>query len=163
VVAGKVEDHPSRRLLEQEAAADPRIRLWLDLVPHERVRELFEACDVAVFPRSEPWTSGSLILALSLGVPAVAARLSPYRELLGSGSAGWLFEPGDPESLRASLIEAAADRSLVVAKGAAALEQAKRLPTWGEVAARTAESIRAAVSGRDPNGQRDAAVTAQPT
>lgn len=154
VVAGKPEDPHSQRRLEDEAAADARLRLRLDLVPHEHVRELFDACDVAVFPRSEPWTSGSLILALSLGVPAVSACISPYDELLGSGRAGWLFEPGNSESLRDALAEASADVSTARRKGVAALEQARALPTWEEAAARTAELIRNAFATRNGHGGR---------
>jgi beta-1,4-mannosyltransferase len=148
IVAGRIEDDGSRAVLEEAAERDPRIKLLLDFVPAERVRELFEASDVAVFPRSEPWTSGSLILALSLGVPAVAARLSPYDDLLGSGRAGWLFSPGDVESLRGALLEAAAESARVPEKGAAALEYARALPTWGDIAARTAELMWGAVNGR---------------
>jgi beta-1,4-mannosyltransferase len=148
VVAGRVEDEGYRRLLEEAAAADPRIKLWLEYVPHERVRELFEASDAAVFPRSEQWTSGSLILTLSLGVPAVAAGLPPYDELLGWGRAGWLFRPGDIDSFRTTLIEAAADPRRA-AKGAAALQQAEELPAWSDIASSTAELLRNAVDRRN--------------
>jgi glycosyltransferase involved in cell wall biosynthesis len=146
IVAGGVEDAALRRRLEEAAATDSRIRVWLEFVPHERVRELFEASDVAVFSRSEEWTSGSLILALTLGLPAVAARLPPYDEQLGWGQAGWLFEPGNVESLRAALVDAASD-PLRVAKGAAALEQAAALSTWSDIAASTAALLWSAMDG----------------
>jgi glycosyltransferase involved in cell wall biosynthesis len=146
VVAGRVCEHGSRRLLEEAAAEDSRIRLRLEYVPPERVRELFEAVDAAVFARSETWTSGSLILALSLGIPVVAAGLPPYDELVGRGRAGWLFRPGDVDSLRATLLEAAADPQRA-AKGAAALEQAEALSAWSEIASSTAKLLRGA-SGR---------------
>jgi beta-1,4-mannosyltransferase len=148
VVAGQVQDVGSHDLLAGAAASDPRITLLLDFVPVERVRELFEASDVAVFPRSEPWTSGSLILALSLGVPAITARVSPYDELLGEGRAGWLFSPGDVGSLREALLEAASDSTQVSEKGAAALERAMTLPSWSEIAASTAELLRGAANGQ---------------
>jgi len=150
VVAGRVEDVGSRLLLEEAAAADSRIRLLLDHVPAERVGELFSASDAAVFPRSEPWTSGSLILALSLGVPAVAADVSPYDELLGRGRAGWLFNPWDAHSLSAKLLEAAADPQRAE-KSTAALQQAAGLSTWADVARSTAELLRGA--GDRPNGR----------
>jgi beta-1,4-mannosyltransferase len=153
VVAGQIEDDQARDLLEDAAANDPRIKLRLAFVPLEGVRELFEAADVVVFPRSQPWTSGSLILALSLGVPAVAARLSPYDELLGSGRAGWLFDPGDVESLRGALLEARAESARVQEKGAAALEHAQAMPAWSDIAARTADLMWGAVNGRAANGR----------
>src|SRR5439155_19964737 len=120
------------------AVADARVRPLLERVHHERVGELFAAVDAAVLGRSEVWTSGSLILALSMGVPAVTAALPMYEELLGGGEAGWFFQPGDVESLRDALQEAAADPALARAKGASALKLAEALPSWSEIAERTA-------------------------
>jgi glycosyltransferase involved in cell wall biosynthesis len=145
VVAGDVEDARSRRSLLAAAAADPRIKLRLEFVPHDSVRELFDAADAAVIGRSEVWTSGSLILSLSLGVPVIAAALPPSNELLDHGCAGWLFRPADADSLRAQMLEAAgADDEAVRAKKAAAICQAQRLPSWAEIAARTAALMREA-------------------
>ena len=62
-----------------EADADVRIRALLHSIPHEHVSELFNAADVFVLARSEAWTSGSLVLALSQGLPVIAAR-SPRHE-----------------------------------------------------------------------------------
>jgi len=141
VVAGEVAHEPSGRSVVEAAHVDPRIRPLLVPVAHERVAELFDAADAAVLARSEVWTSGSLILALSLGVPAIAARRPPHEELLG-GEAGWLFEPDDPASLRSALEKAATDTSLARAKRAAALRRARSLPTWHEIAKRTAMLLR---------------------
>jgi glycosyltransferase involved in cell wall biosynthesis len=136
VVAGLVEDRDVGHRLAEAAARDPRVRVRPGHVADERVAELFGAADAAVLARGEPWTSGSLILALSLGVPVVAART--YAELVGP-EAGWLFDPGDAPSLGAALERAMAEgprrRS---ERRAAALAQASRLPTWAQVAERTA-------------------------
>ncbi len=137
VVAGLVEHREVGCRLAEAAAADPRIRAVPEFVADERVVELFEAADAAVLARGEAWTSGSLILALSLGVPVVAARVAPYCELVGP-DAGWLFDPGDPASLRAALERAASEGLRRSEPCAAALGQAARLPTWVEMAERTA-------------------------
>jgi glycosyltransferase involved in cell wall biosynthesis len=138
VVAGSPEDSEAAWSTVCAFRADPRIRPILGTVPADRVAELFAAADAAVIPRSETWTSGSLILALSLGVPVVAARLPAYEALLGGERAGWLFGPGDADSLRETLGRAANDPAAARAKGAAALAQAKDLPSWDEIAERTA-------------------------
>ena len=148
VVAGLVEDAGSRRSVLAASAVDDRIRPWLEQVPHERVGELFGAADAAVFGRSQVWTSGSLILALSLGIPAIAADLPPYDELIANGSAGWLFRPGDVESVREAMREAASDPDLARAKGKVALRQAERLPSWADFAELTAGLIRQSCNGR---------------
>jgi beta-1,4-mannosyltransferase len=148
VVAGQVEDQAVGRDVAAFAAADPRIRPLPGFVADERVAELFGAADAAVLARGEVWTSGSLILALSLGRPVVAAAVSPYDELIGD-DAGWLFGPGDAESLRAVLEQAAADRRDARVRGEAALARAASLPTWHGMAERTA-GLMLAAAGRGP-------------
>ena len=148
VVAGGVEDPRPRDRVLAAAAADARIRPRLHFVDDDRLRELFGAVDAVVLGRSEVWTSGSLILALSLGVPAVAAALPPYDELLAGGEAGWLFQAGDVESLRAAMETAAASPDDARAKGAVALRQAEQFPSWLEIAERTAALMLQRCDGR---------------
>jgi glycosyltransferase involved in cell wall biosynthesis len=146
VVAGSVFHVPSRRRVEDAARADPRILPLLESVAHERVAELFDAADAFVLARSEVWTSGSVILSLSLGAPVVAARVPLHEDLLGGEEAGWLFERGDADSLRSALERAAGDPAAARAKRDAALERANRLPSWDSIAERTATLL---VGGRD--------------
>jgi beta-1,4-mannosyltransferase len=150
VVAGHVEDEALGRRIAAAAASDPRIRMLPGFVAPERVVELFDAADAAVFARSEVWTSGSLILALSLGLPVVAAAVPPYDELIGPEAAGWLFAPGDTTSLRAALERAASDSARTRDRRAAALERAAHLPSWRDMAERTAALMLAAAGGRWP-------------
>lgn len=140
VIAGDVRNHGLDEVVRRAAVTDPRIRPLLSLVPEDGVAELFGAGDAAVLPRSNGWTSGSLILALSLGLPVVAARVAAYEELV-SEDAGWLFAPGDRDSLATTLAAAAADRDLARAKGEAALRIAEGL-SWLESAEATAAALR---------------------
>ncbi|HEX2506222.1 MAG TPA: glycosyltransferase family 4 protein [Gaiellaceae bacterium] len=141
VVAGTVRSPEHGAAVRVHAARDRRIRTLLEYVPDERVAELYGACDAAVVARTDGGTSGSLILALSMGLPVVAARTPVYRELLGYGEAGWLFDPEDTDSLRQALEAAAtASRRQVEAKARAALARADSL-RWPEIAARTAELL----------------------
>jgi glycosyltransferase involved in cell wall biosynthesis len=137
-----VDEEESRRLVEA-AGASPQVVVRLGYVPDDGVAELFHASDLAVSARNDGGTSGALILALSLGVPVVAA--SAYEDLTDGGRAGWHFEPGSVESLAASLRAAAADPGARAEKGRAALERATRL-AWPEIAAETAAVLRSAVS-----------------
>jgi glycosyltransferase involved in cell wall biosynthesis len=83
-----------------------------------------------------------VILALSLGLPVVAARRDAYEQLLDAGRAGWLFAPGDAGALRDALRAAAtAEPSVRAAKGGAARAKADELD-WERIAARTAALIR---------------------
>ena len=121
---------------------DPRIRFRSGFVPADGVAELFGACDAAVSARTDGGTSGSLILALSMGSPVIAADAPAYRVLAADGQAGWLFVPGDVESLRSALESAAGDGT-AAARGAAALAVAQGLD-WSATASRLAALLRAA-------------------
>jgi glycosyltransferase involved in cell wall biosynthesis len=142
VVAGfaKVESVASE--IRRRRAEDDRIKLRLNYLRDHEVRELFDACDAAVIPRTDGGTSGALVLALSLGLPVVAADLPAYTELIGRDAAGWLFRPDDRDSLRAALEAASsAEDAVLEAKRAAARRQAERLH-WPDIAERTAALLR---------------------
>jgi glycosyltransferase involved in cell wall biosynthesis len=146
VIAGEVSAVQEGERVLSAARDDPRVRPLLGRLEDDRVAELFEASDVAVLPRRDGGTSGALILALSMGVPVVAARTRVTQELTSEGRAGWLFDPGDGDSLRAVLEDAAAsDRTVLEARGAAALDQARRL-SWAEIGDRMSELLRAAAA-----------------
>ncbi len=146
VVTGGVEDKSQAEAVRAAAKRDARIVDNLGFVPDDRVAELFGACDAALVSRSDGGTSGSLILALSLGLPVVAARQSAYEDLLGGEEAGWLFDPGDPSSLAWALERAAsADQETLDAKRAAVRRHVESL-RWDEIGARTAALIREAAA-----------------
>ena len=143
VVAGYMKDPGAAAAVGRAAAADGRIHVIAGHVPDERVVDLFAAADVAVLPRGDGGTSGSLILALSLGVPVVAADRPANRELTANGQAGWLFTAGHVASLAAALetaLSAPTDelrrRSKIAAAEAAQLD-------WGASARRLAALLRA--------------------
>jgi beta-1,4-mannosyltransferase len=127
LIAGPALDDASGTAVRAAAERDPRIVPMLDFVPDDTVAELFRASDVAVLARGDGGTSGALVLALSLGLPAIAADAPTYSELIGGGLAGWLFAAGSPESLRAALAEAAADRDAAARKGIEARARADGL------------------------------------
>jgi beta-1,4-mannosyltransferase len=142
VVAGHPKDATVAETIEGAAAKDPRIRPRLQFVPNDEVADLFAAADVAVVPRGDGGTSGSLILALSFGLPVVAADREAYRELTADGAAGWLFAPGEPESLARTLSAAltAPDEELRRRGDLAGGEAAALL--WDESARRLAGLLR---------------------
>jgi beta-1,4-mannosyltransferase len=141
LIAGLPLDQREAQRLEEMTGGTPRVMTVLEYVPDDRVAELFRASDVAVSARGDGGTSGALILALSMGLPVVAASTAAYVELTGGGRAGWHFTPGSPDSLCAALRSAAADPRTRAAKARSALEQARQL-TWPEIAARTAPLLR---------------------
>lgn len=109
IVAGAALDGEVAAAVSAAAARDNRIRPLLGFVADDRVRELFDASDVVVLPRSDGGTSGALVLARSLERVVVAADRTAYAGLVGDD--GELFAPGDASSLSDALARAASRRS----------------------------------------------------
>lgn len=151
IVAGEVRDPRPALVCQAAARTDPRLRLWLTRVPDDRVADVFGAADVFVKPCGDGWTSGSMILALSLGLPVVAADRPSCRRLIGGDQAGWTFRPGDQTSLRDALAAAGADRSVTRSRAQAALRRGRAMPTWPDLADRTA-AVLDALSGEVSGG-----------
>jgi glycosyltransferase involved in cell wall biosynthesis len=137
----------TRARLQGAAERDARIRCRIGTVPVEAVAELHDACDAAVFGRSDGWTSGSMILALSEGLPVVAARRTAYVELLDDGASGWFYEPGDVNSLSDAMALAASERDQAREKGHQARVRATALG-WQGIAAGTAAVMMATLPSR---------------
>jgi glycosyltransferase involved in cell wall biosynthesis len=147
LVAGLPLDSDVAHSVRAAAARDPRIRPLLEFIPDDRVADLFAASDAAVLPRGDGGTSGALILALSLGLPVVAAATPDYEALTAGETSGWLFRPGDAASMAAALCATAAEPEATRTKGLAARALAEDL-SWSEIAERTAMLIERARGGR---------------
>lgn len=77
-------------------------------IEESEIPGFFAAADFAVAPYRAVTTPGSLILALSLGVPVIAPTLPAIRELLGQAQVGLLYDPAEPSALEEALRRAAA-------------------------------------------------------
>jgi glycosyltransferase involved in cell wall biosynthesis len=133
VVAGNAKIPSVGSAVRAASAKDPRVVSMFGFVPEERVAELFHACDAAVLPRGEPGTSGSLILALSMGLPVVAADVPTVRELTRDGEAGWLFRPHNLSSLRTAIQRAGSNPTKARTRGRSASEIGNELD-WTAIA-----------------------------
>lgn len=107
-----------------------RIRVTDRFLDEMEMQLFFRAADFAVYPYQKILTSGSLLLALSYGVPVVIPAVAMTREALDGAEAGVLYDP----SAGASGLEAAV-RSLLVAKDQC------RLPEIAQNARSRAEAL----------------------
>jgi phosphatidylinositol alpha-mannosyltransferase len=139
VVAGNVKDRAALAALDS-SRGDARIVQRRGFVPFESVAELYGAADAAIVPRGNGGTSGSLVLALSLGLPAIAADVPAYREITGDGAAAWLFAAGNPASLAQAIRDAAGSRAERERKAAAAAVAAAALD-WAASARLIAQAL----------------------
>ena len=109
----------SPALTEAERAA---IRTTDRFIDDMEMQLFFRAADVAAYPYQKILTSGSLMLALSYGVPVAIPRVAMTAEVLDGHEAGVLYDPNLGEAgLEAAL------RSLLKAKDSGRLETMARL------------------------------------
>ncbi len=105
LVAGPPGDEPEVTAFLERARHHPGVWLAAQRVPEDRISTLLRASDLAVFPYRRSLNSGALLLALTYGLPVVAAETGAMAELV-TPQVGRSFPPGDgmalAEALRAS-------------------------------------------------------------
>ena len=146
LIAGAAKSEAYAAELRRRAALVPGVELRAIYIPDEELPAYLGAADVVVLPYRSLLTSGILLWALSYARPVVAPAFGPVRELVQEGQTGFLFAPGDADSLRAALARALAHPDLP-ALGAAGLTIALEF-AWPKIAARTAQVYRYVASER---------------
>lgn len=102
LVAGHA-DSEYARTLQQLAADLPRAQLQVRFIPDDELHLYYSAASVAVYPFQQVLNSGSIILAMSYGVPTIAPRLGAIPETLGAADA-LLYDAEDPQGLQNALL-----------------------------------------------------------
>jgi hypothetical protein len=117
--------------------------------------ELLAHADIVVFASDgDRATPGTVIRALGAGALPVASRLPVYEEVLGDGELGFMFEPGEAQTLSAHLARLIAEPELL-ARGAADSRRLGESLRWPRVAGEL-EGIYEQLVGRrrDATGDR---------
>ena len=131
LVVGRCDDEMSRDRLKRDTG---RLGGRFDdgYVPHELLPLYFAAADVVALPFRKLTTSGSAVLALSLGRPVLASRVGGLRDL--PGEVGFFYEAGGlTDALTRALT---APSSELDERAEAARRYAGRL-SWDRIAAAT--------------------------
>lgn len=113
----------------------PGVRLLLRFVDAGEVAGLMAAADVVAAPYRRVLTSGSVVLAMSMGKPVVAPRVGCIPETVGEGTA-FLYDPTDSSGLRSALQLAVRERAGLAEMGRRALARSRSFD-WREVAEAT--------------------------
>lgn len=132
-IRGMARDDEYAEELLRHAEDDDRVDVDLGFVEDESIPGLFAAADVVAATQTDTLTSGSLILAMSMGKPVVAARTPHAEFLLGNGAGGILYTPGDIPELAAAL-EAMTERREELADMGAANRRAIARYSWASMA-----------------------------
>ena len=120
---------PDLRQLAIRLGVDSTIT-WIGRVGEAHVSELLERCDVHVSTALSDGTSISLLQAMATGRPSIVTDLPSNREWVEPGVNGWVFRPGDAESLAAAIREADDHRSRYRDMAAVGRGIAERRANW---------------------------------
>jgi glycosyltransferase involved in cell wall biosynthesis len=134
LIAGRNRAPAMVRRLEARAAADARVHVHARFIPDDQMQCYLRAADVAVFCFQEVLTSGSVILAMTHGLPVIAPARGCLPELV-TPAAGLLFDPDDPSALGKAL------RNIKEMDTAEMGVEARRIAdglSWKEIARKTA-------------------------
>ncbi|MDX1688511.1 MAG: glycosyltransferase family 4 protein [Candidatus Promineifilaceae bacterium] len=138
LIAGRNRDSQLVSELKESATTDPRLHLHAGFIPEEEMQHYLLATDAMVFTFREVLTSGSVILALTYGVPVIAPAAGCLPELV-TEEAGLLYRPDDDEALARAMT---AIRKQNLAK---MREQARAIAhklDWAPIARKTAALYR---------------------
>lgn len=123
VIAGRRTDDPPVEEVIARAALHPSVLIHPGPFDPGDVQVYLRAADVAVHPYVGALNSGSLLLSLTFGLPAILPAGGGLAEVVDDRCA-WTFDDADPAGLLDALREA--DRSVDARSSAAALETAGR-------------------------------------
>jgi glycosyltransferase involved in cell wall biosynthesis len=105
--------------------------LFLGSVPYTQVPHYVSAMDITVIPASMEWASPTKLFEYqAMGKPAVAPRLVPVVDVLADGREGYLFPPGDAQSLTDCLLRLHRDPSQRRAMGLRARQKVVERFAW---------------------------------
>lgn len=84
--------------------------LFLDTVPHEKIKYLYNASNIVIIPSVnyfglEEATSISALEAMSSGIPVIASNIGGLKEIIISNKTGFLIEEKNPKLLANKIIE----------------------------------------------------------
>lgn len=131
-IAGEPTSPEAAEELQELAEGDMRIRFIFQSIPDEQLQVYFNAADYAVFPFRRIFNSGSVILALSFGLPIVAPDVPTLRETVEpSAFFSWSSE-GEDDGL-ASALRAVFGEQDLSARGVRACECLLDRHSWERI------------------------------
>jgi len=136
--AGAPDTEEVEREVVKEAAKWRNVRLIREMVPKDKIIELYSHARVFCCPSIyEPFGIINLE-AMACETPVVASAVGGITEVVVDGETGLLVEPGQPGELVRALGKILRDEGLARDMGKAGRERVKRFFSWDSIARQTA-------------------------
>ena len=84
---------------------NPNVDLRTDRIPDEDIPEIFGASHVFLAPYKSMFTSGSVMLALTFGLPIIGPNIRELRETTPEDCHALLYDPASPRGLIRSMLQ----------------------------------------------------------
>jgi glycosyltransferase involved in cell wall biosynthesis len=142
IIAGKPNTPALKRMLDEVSAIDPRVIVIPEFVPDEMVAPMFAVADVVAIPFERTLTSGSTVLAMTMGKATVLPVDAKVFDLVDERSA--LFFRSMPELTH---IFETLDKEDLIQRGLEARLQADRL-NWSGIGGQVYRAYEKALRSR---------------
>lgn len=130
---------------------DPRVVAKFSFLTHEELAEVYAAADIVALPYTDSLTSGSAVLAQTLGRGVLGSDTAGLRDVVTPPATGVLYDPKAPgglaETLRTALTEGPTPwmaRGRAASEAARARDWAMIGPTWRALFAEVSHMPRSA-------------------
>jgi glycosyltransferase involved in cell wall biosynthesis len=128
-------------------------------VPHEQVPQYVAAMDVATVPYGKLdqfyFSPMKLFEYMAAGRPTVAASLGQIAEVVDHGRDGWLYEPGNAQSLAQGIDTILYNPTLGADMGAAARAKVLANHTWRNVALQVIDLARSLIAAKTGDPRKE--------
>ena len=122
------------------------LRTDIRLIPEEEAALYYSACDLCVLPYRDVYQSGVLQLVYAYRKPPVVSSIPAFRELVTEGETGYLFEPGNADSLAEAMKRAVCGRENWAAMGRRGQELVRQKLSWDRIAEKVLSVYRQALN-----------------
>ena len=116
--------HPNAKFICASMAGEPQAIQWirelgigesvelLDLMPHEKIAEVYRRAQILVSPSIHDGTPNTLLEGMACGCFPVAGDLESIREWITPNENGLLFDSNDSQSIAAAITNAIENKNL---------------------------------------------------
>ncbi len=121
------------------------------IIPGDMVARLFQKASVVVLPYIEASQSGIVPLAYAFKKPVVATDVGSIPEVVDNGKTGYIVPPKNTKRLAEAIIALLKDKEKRRKMGENGYEKAKKELSWDNIAVKTVEIYKKAISDRSNN------------
>lgn len=145
VIAGRGENF---RKYEKIMTHKEKFIVYNQFIPNEMVAKLFQKACIVVLPYVEASQSGIVPLAYAFKKPVVVTSVGSIPEVVDDGETGYIVPPRNPQKLAEAIIELLKDKEKRKKMGENAYRKTKEELCWDNVAIKTIEVYKKALSDK---------------